>query len=225
MHVSRFLTFQRRVLDPDARLGEILFGLIMTLTFTLGAGLVIQTDGREGARELLVAIVGCNIAWGVIDGALYLVSSVFNRARLRRVGRMVRNAPDDHEAAEAISAELDDLLAPALPEAARERLYRRIVDHLRIQPEQPVRITKSDWWGSVASFWLVFIASLPAAVPFLLINDPFIALRVSNGILLAMLFVTGYSFAQHTMGRPWLFGVSLLGLGFMLVVIAIALGG
>src|ERR1044072_2520074 len=58
-----------RYLDPSDTLGEIMFGLIMTLTFTLGAGIIIEDEGREGARELLVALIGCNIAWGLLAGA------------------------------------------------------------------------------------------------------------------------------------------------------------
>lgn len=37
-----------RYLDPASSLGEVLFGLIMTLTFTLGAGIIIEDQGREG---------------------------------------------------------------------------------------------------------------------------------------------------------------------------------
>jgi len=58
-----------RHLDPGSSLGEVLFGLIMTLTFTLSAGIIIEDEGREGARQLLIAVIGCNLAW-VIDGAL-----------------------------------------------------------------------------------------------------------------------------------------------------------
>ena len=64
-----------RYLDPATSLGEVLFGLIMTLTFTLGAGIIIEDEGREGARQLLIALIGCNIAWGIIDAALYLAAS------------------------------------------------------------------------------------------------------------------------------------------------------
>jgi hypothetical protein len=35
-----------RYLDPASSLGEIMFGLIMTLTFTLGAGIIMQEEGR-----------------------------------------------------------------------------------------------------------------------------------------------------------------------------------
>ncbi len=51
------------------------------------------------------------------------------------------------------------------------------------------------------------------------------ALRVSNAILLALLFYVGYAWARHTTAKPLLTGcVFLLG-GVALVVIAIALGG
>ena len=40
-------SFVNKYLDPATSLGEILFGLIMTLTFTLGAGLTIQDEGRR----------------------------------------------------------------------------------------------------------------------------------------------------------------------------------
>ncbi len=51
-----------RYLDPASSLGEVLYGLIMTLTFTLGAGIIVENQGREGAHELLIAVIGCNIA-------------------------------------------------------------------------------------------------------------------------------------------------------------------
>src|SRR6187401_3008488 len=85
-------SLMHRYLDPASSLGEVLFGLIMTLTFTLGAGLIIEDEGRAGARELLIAVIGCNVAWGIIDGALFLVGQLFDRGRLQRLGRSIRRA-------------------------------------------------------------------------------------------------------------------------------------
>ena len=76
----------QKYLDPATSLGEVMFGLIMTLTFTLAAGVIIEEEGREGARQLLIATIGCNIAWGIIDGALYLMGELFGRGRLRKSG-------------------------------------------------------------------------------------------------------------------------------------------
>ena len=49
-----------RVLDPISRVSEILFGLIMALTFT--GTISAASAGREEVRTLLVGAIGCNIA-------------------------------------------------------------------------------------------------------------------------------------------------------------------
>ena len=63
------------------------------------------------------------------------------------------------------------------------------------------------------------------AIPFLLFDDARLALRISNAVLLALLFVTGYFWARFTLGKPWLVGLTLLLGGLALVAVAIALGG
>src|SRR5687767_15574851 len=125
-----------RYLDPASTLGEVLFGLIMTLTFTLGAGIIIEDEGREGARQLLIALIGCNIAWGVIDGALYVVGQLFDRGRSRRVGLAVRQAPDERAAIGLVAGELDDMLAGVTNESERDALYRRIAVNVRDAPDR-----------------------------------------------------------------------------------------
>ena len=44
-------------LDPGERMGELLFGLIMVLTFTLGAGIELAGD-RDETRNLVIAALG-----------------------------------------------------------------------------------------------------------------------------------------------------------------------
>jgi VIT family len=214
-----------RHLDPATSLAEILFGLIMTLTFTLGAGIIIEDEGREGARELLIAIIGCNIAWGIIDAALYIVGELFGRGRLRRLGQMIRGAPTKVEAESLVAGELDDYLSEVTSEPDRKALYARIADNVRSRPPAPNPVTKSDLMGAFWSFWLVFLASLPAAIPFVIFDDARFALRVSNAILLALLFISGYLWARYTVSRPWLVGLCFLVAGIALVLAAIALGG
>ena len=93
------------------------------------------------------------------------------------------------------------------------------------KPAAAGSITKEDWLGAFTSFWLVVITSAPAAIPFLLTDDAFLALRISNAILLALLFVAGYWWSRYTLGRPWLTGAIFLLGGSLLVLAAIALGG
>lgn len=220
---SRFVT---RYLDPGSSLGEVLFGLIMTLTFTLGAGIIIEEEGLAGVRALLLATIGCNIAWGVIDGALYVVGQVFDRGRLLRLDQQIRDTPDPAAARRLVAGELDEMLERVTTSDEREALYGRIAEHVR-ERETPRRgrVTRDDLMGALVCFWLVFFASIPAAIPYLFIDDPWVALRVSNGVLLFLLFYAGYAWAKYTVANPWISGFSFLVGGLAMVVIAILLGG
>jgi hypothetical protein len=58
MNVSGAIS--KRVLDPHERISEVLFGLIMVLTFT--GSISIAEAGREDIRAVLIAALGCNLA-------------------------------------------------------------------------------------------------------------------------------------------------------------------
>jgi VIT1/CCC1 family predicted Fe2+/Mn2+ transporter len=90
---------------------------------------------------------------------------------------------------------------------------------------RPRYVTAADFKAALASFWLVFFGSIPAALPFLFIDDAWIALRVSNAVLLGLLFLAGYRWARGTVLSPLLAGLAFLVAGTALVLIAIALGG
>ncbi len=218
-------SFSARHLDPGSHMGEILFGLIMTLTFTLAAGIVIQEEGRAGAREMLVGILGCNLAWGIIDGVLYVLAQVFERGRVRRIGLNLRQAVSDAEARQMVADEFDATLVPVTDEPVRQRLYQSIVENVRSVPATPNRVRRQDVLGGLAAGWLVFACSFPAVLPFIFLDDPRLALRVSNAILLGLLFYAGWRAARHTLAKAWLAGVTFLLVGVLLVALAIPLGG
>jgi VIT1/CCC1 family predicted Fe2+/Mn2+ transporter len=74
-------------------------------------------------------------------------------------------------------------------------------------------------------FTLVFFASLPAVLPYMLIDDAWVALRVSNALLIGIMFFVGYRWAHYTNFNPWAAAGTLVALGITLVLIAIPLGG
>lgn len=92
-------------------------------------------------------------------------------------------------------------------------------------PSTAVVWRDSDWLGALVMFVAVFFASLPAALPFLFIDEPWLALRVSNAVLLALLFLIGFRWARYTTINPWRAGFVMLLFGSALVAVAIALGG
>ena len=219
-------SFTARHLDPGSHMGEILFGLIMTLTFTLAAGIVIQEEGRAGAREMLIGILGCNLAWGIIDGVLYVLGQVFERGRVRRIGFNLRqahirrrSAPDGRGRAGRDTRAGDRRAHAAAPVPVQS------LSTSEARLPAPNRVRREDLMGGLAAGWLVFACSFPAVLPFLFLDDPRLALRVSNAILLGLLFYMGWRAARHTLARPWIAGVVFLLVGVLLVAVAIPLGG
>jgi len=211
-------------LDPGDRLGELLFGLIMVLTFTLGAGIELGRD-RDATRELLIAALGCNAAWGVIDGALYLMGRLSERGRLYRLVRSIQSSPNREHALALIDRELDDRLPKVVRPEIRASLDREVLERLQTTKLERNRLTAADLWAALAVFWLVFLTALPAVVPFLLVRDSLIALRTSNAVLIGLLFAVGWWWAKYTGGNPWFTGIFMMVLGAVLVAVAIALGG
>ena len=217
----RFLADQ---LSPGTRLGEILFGLIMTLTFTLGAGAYF--GGSEGAtRELLYATIGCNIAWGIIDAALMLFNTIFDRSRLARLGTAIASSPHEDAAVAIVAGELNETLVPITTTNQRDALYRDVVAQVRSSERRRPGLTRADLLSALAIFWYVFAASFPVALPFLLIDDPWLALRASNALLIGILFWVGYRWAGYTNLSPLGTGLVLVAISVTLVAIAIPLGG
>jgi hypothetical protein len=210
----------KQALDPIDRLSEVLFGLIMVLTFT--GSLSVAEAGREDVRTMLVGAVGCNLAWGLIDAVFYLMGSLAEKNRGLSTFRSVREATDPERAHRLIADALPlvgSVLEPAELEAMRLRLKQLP------EPPRRARLDKADAQGALGVLLLVFVSTFPVVIPFILMRDPVPALRVSNVIAVVLLFVAGYAYARHTGHRPVWVGSAMVVLGSILVGITIALGG
>jgi len=214
-----------RHLEPSESLTEIVAGLIMVLTFTLAAS-VVSGGGEDGARAALLGAIGCNTAWGIIDAVLYMMDTVFTRKRRARLARAIASVPDEPAALAAIRRELDPSLESVTSVEDREQLYQRIRNTL-LDGRLPARtgLRREDVIGAIAVFCLTLAAALPAVLPLLLINPPTLALRVSNLLVVGLLFFVGYHWAKHVDANPWQAGLGLMALGLALVGVAVVLGG
>jgi hypothetical protein len=211
----------KRVLEPHERVAEVLFGLIMVLTFT--GSLSIAEAGREDIRMMLIGALGCNLAWGIIDGVFYLMGSKAEKGRLLFTLRSVRGSTRPEETQRLIADALPSTVASVLKASEFESIGER----LRELPEPPekARLDRDDWLGALGVFLLVFLSTFPVAIPFMLMGNAGLAMRVSNAIAILMLFGMGYVFGRITGGRPVWMGISMVILGGVLVALTIALGG
>jgi len=211
----------RSPLDPLERSSEILFGLIMVLTFT--SSISVAEAGRAEVRTILEGAIACNLAWGLVDAAMYLMSSVIERARTLKIYRAVREAAQPATAHRLIRDALPRLVSEISTDDEIESIWRRIQRHG--EPPDTVRLTGADFAGAVSVFLLVFLSTLPVAVPFIFMHDARVALRASNAVAIVMLFAAGWSLARYAGRSAWRGGLETVAGGVALVAITIALGG
>ena len=211
----------KRVLDSYERVSEVLFGLIMVLTFT--GSINAAQAGRAEIRTMLFGALGCNLAWGIIDGVLYLMGCLADQSGRLRTLWALRRTTNDQEAHRAIADALPPLVAsvmqPAEFEAIRQRLIRLP------EPPKRARLGGRDYLGGLAVFLLVFFSTFPVVIPFLFMQETTLALRTSNVVAIGMLFLTGYAYGRCTGRRPWVTGIVMIFVGAGLVGLSMALGG
>ena len=211
----------KRVLDPIDRVSEVLFGLIMVLTFT--GSLSVAEAGRDDVRAMLIGALGCNLAWGVIDAVLFLMGSLAEKGRGLITLRAVRESTDPGRAQRLIADALPPVVASILEPAELESMRQRLTQ--LAEPPRLARLKRDDWLGALGVFLLVFVATFPVVIPFMFMHNVRPAMRVSNAVAVVLLFVTGHAFGRMTGRRPWVVGGSMVALGSALVAMTMALGG
>ena len=177
------------------------------------------------ARDLLIAALGCNAAWGIIDAALFLIARLSERGRLHRMVMAIRAEPEKNTAFALVDRELEERLPSVVGPEMRAVLVAHVLERVGAMPLERHRIRGEDAAAALAVFWLVFLTALPAVVPFLLIRDASLAMRASNAVLIGLLFYVGWRWAGFTGAGRWRTAISISLLGVALVVVAIALGG
>lgn len=215
-------SFIQRYFAPENRLAEVICALVMVLTFTATTG---GTFEGTTPHAMLMAVVGCNIAWGIVDGVTYVLGNLMNRGERARLLTVLKHAPDDPETTARVWNRLDSVLRPMLTEAQVAQVHQWVIEGAAGVTIEPVRLKREDVYTALACFVIVVGATLPIVAPFLLIRNDVVALRVSNGLALAMLFGVGWRWAGLVNSSRWKTGLGLLALGVVLVGLTIVLGG
>jgi len=210
-----------RVLDPIERASEVIFGLLMAMTF-IGA-LSAASAGREEIRTMMFTAIGCNLAWGLADAVMYLVRTVTNRTRNRTFVARVRAEPDAARGRALVKEALPNGIAGAAGLEGIDAIHR----NLKAPSAPDVRPTLSvtDFKGAFGVFLLVVGATFPVVIPFMVFDQAAIAIRVSNGVAIAMLFIAGEVLGHYAGARRWRGGFWMAVTGILLMGAIMALGG
>jgi VIT1/CCC1 family predicted Fe2+/Mn2+ transporter len=193
----------------------------MVLTFT--GTLSVATAGRQDVRTMLIAAIGCNAAWGFVDGIMYVLRSMVSRGRKEALARAVRAAAGPQDAHRLIAAEMADL-ADALDGAGLERIRQWILDQ-PLPATHRIRPTSRDLLSALGVFSLVFASTFPVVLPFVFVADLRTAMRVSGAIAIVMLYLCGASWGHYAGASRWRTGAVMVLLGAVIQAVVIALGG
>jgi VIT1/CCC1 family predicted Fe2+/Mn2+ transporter len=86
-------------------------------------------------------------------------------------------------------------------------------------------LQRLDWLRALGVFLLVFLSTFPVVLPFLFVTPLPLAMRVSNGVAIAMLYFVGHSLGRHAGIGAVRTGLAMVAIGVLLVLVTIALGG
>jgi hypothetical protein len=206
------------VLDPVERAAEAIFGVLMAMSIT--GSLSVATAGHQEIRAMLATAVGCNLAWGLTDAVMYLIAAATENARRLALVRRLHDTSDRVVAHRILAEALPERLA-TLPEETLETVRR----HILALPLPSAALGRRDLVAAVGVFALVVAVTFPVVLPFLLVRDVALALRVSNGVALATLYGYGHMLGQHSGGTGWAYGLAVAAIGAVLVAVIMALGG
>ncbi|MEJ1236784.1 hypothetical protein WBG78_01565 [Chryseolinea sp. T2] len=208
------------VLNPVDRISGILYGLIIVLSFT---GTVSVFTAKQEIKQLLWAALGCNIAWGIVDATMFLMDTLINRGHIRSIISRVKASSDEDATRNMLAEELDPLVIHVLHNDEVDRIVKRLRELPSLSSNS--LLIWPDVVKALKIFLLVFIGTLPVALPFAFFNDVSVAMRVSNAIAIVLLFIGGYFVAGYAGFRRIITAFTYVAIGVLLVFITIALGG
>jgi len=209
------------LLDIDDRISEILTGIILILSFTCTFS-VIKSD-TSSVIDMLTGGILSTVAWGLIDAGMYLFTTLIDKEHNLSIIRYVRKSKDQEKSRNAIIDALPPVITGLMKPEEIERLREKIIK--LPEPENIYRLKSNDYKSALRIFLLVFFATIPISVPFLIIKDLQTALRISNIVAILMMFFCGFALGKYVCRNRIVTGIitSLIGIG--LVTITIALGG
>ena len=208
----------RAILSPSDRHSEMLFGLIMVLAITGTVWI-----GTHSTKAIISAGIGACVAWGIVDGIIYVYSSLLERGRIALAAQEASTCTGEGCDLRAIKEELEGTIVDTLGERERHEVAQHIL--MRLKPvENRTSVNRDDLLGGIAAGMLVFVSGVPPLIPFIFL-DGIWALRLSSIIGFVMLYAIGYRWGGYVGRSRFWTGVTMMSVGIAITGVVIALGG
>ena len=193
----------------------------MVLSFT--GAISAATAGRQEIRELLWAALGCNLAWGLVDAIMYVMNVLLERGHSLDIIKRITLSGSLEMSREIFREEIQ----PAVSGLIKDEELDQFIDRLKQLPEPSKRnlLTGTDLVSALEIFLLVFLCTLPVALPFALFHEVAFAMRASNGVAILLLFIGGYILARYAGFSRFFTAAIYVIIGVLLVTLTMILGG
>ncbi|MEI8048184.1 MAG: hypothetical protein WCI92_12445 [Bacteroidota bacterium] len=209
------------LLNPDDRITEILTGIIITLTFTCTLS-VIKTDNNV-VKDMLTGATCSALAWGLIDAVIFLFMTMIDKEHTLTFLNFVRKSKDLVRVHQVIVDDIPSTIADVMKQEEIEIIRKKIL--LLPDPPPKYKLKFNDYRTAGGIFLLVFFATVPISMPFILMKDMQTALRVSNIIAILMMFLCGMGLGKYAGRNRFVLGILTSLIGIVLVALTILLGG
>ena len=119
-------------------------------------------------REMFIAALGCNLAWGLVDAVMYVVRAVTIAAGRLRSHAPCERPPDAETGARSSSVAVAGGGGSRLPDGGRgnPRANRRSAFRAGATD-----LRRNDLLAALAIFLFVVVVTFPVVLPFALIQD------------------------------------------------------
>ncbi|MCP8465732.1 hypothetical protein NK553_17425 [Pseudomonas sp. ZM23] len=220
-HPSAWQRVLQDITTPFDRVSEMTYGVIMTLTII---SVISAASGGAARQDLIVAALGCNLAWGLVDALMLMVRLRVERVHQHGRLRALRGVSSDADFRDGLDEFLPPRLVAALQPEEVLRLRRRLLaSNLGTGEARGGGV--EAWLAGLLIVLLVTGITLPMILPLWLVSDDLLALRLAQGIGVVMLFGLGWLLARWAGDSPWPGALGFTTLGVAMTGLCIALGG
>jgi hypothetical protein len=213
-------------MDPDLIQQELCYGTIMALTFVFGNQFGLMNMDRN---ELILAIIGMDAVWGIIDLIL------FYRADMTGLARRAALSVDLHKGKGDVGelrGKVHDEFQGTFLDMVDEKTRKEVIDRIMLSgPVEDQNALNEKWKrnyrkSAIGSCIVATFPALPPAICLLVISDFDTALTASGVALSLILFNVGFMISPYR--KPWVrvtSGLLVVAMTLTLTVFAALFGG
>ena len=210
--------------DPELVIQEAMYGCIMALTLMLTAR--IGLFQYESNAHLILAILGMDVVWAVIDMYIFFRVDIMARHRALKLYWELRNYPDRESRKESLEGEFDGTVFQMVSKEDQDKMIDVFLDGTFTGKEGFRKSTGHYLFNAVTAFVAASAPAIPPVLCLMFIDDFNEAVISAATISSILIFFVGYFMAPGDSVRArTVTGLSTTAICLFFTVVCAAFGG